>query len=355
MAALFGAPELAASGDGRLELFVFDIEGALWHIWQTGWSNGWSGWAHQGCSLPGASWPAAVTRSFDGRLELFVAAGDVRHQWQTTWSNGWSAWTTLGSPREVFPGLGFHAPAAAANADGRLELFVANGALWRMEQTSWSNGWSRWLPHGSPPGGVLVVSPVEAARSGDGRVVVFVVDKAGSLWNVEQTAVGGSWSDWNHFGSVDGGLDDRPALARSADGRLELFVRGNDGALWHRWQEQVGPPANWSAWVSGGPAGGGLLDHPVVGASADGRLELFMTAADGNIWHRWQTAASNGWSAWTSETSAGCGFTDAAPGLGRSGDGRLELFAVGRDGALWHKCQTRASNRWSGWTSHGHP
>jgi hypothetical protein len=250
MPALFGAPELAASGDGRLELFVFDIEGELWHIWQTAWSNGLSGWSLQG-SVEGASWPATVAPSGDGRLELFVAAGTVAHQWQT----------------------------------------------------AWSNGWSQWLPHGSPPGGVLVVGPVEAARSADGRVVVFVVDDDGSLWKVEQTAANGSWSDWGYFGSVDGGQDDRPALARSADGRLELFVRRNDGALWHRWQ----------------------------------------------------TAASNGWSPWTSEGSAGGGFTDAAPGLGRSGDGRLELFVVGRDGGLWHKWQTAASNGWSAWASHGHP
>ena len=354
MPRLFGAPELAASGDGRLELFVFDIEGELWHIWQTAWSNGWSGWSLQ-AALEGASWPATVAPSGDGRLELFVSAGTVAHQWQTAWSNGWSDWTTLGAPPEVIPGLGFYAPAVAPNADGRLELLVANGALWRLEQTAWSNGWSQWLPHGAPPGGLLVVGPVEAARSADGRVVVFVVDNDGSLWKVEQTAANGSWSDWGYFGSVDGGLADRPALARSADGRLELFVRGNDGALWHRWQEQVDPSASWSEWVSEGTAGGGLLDHPVVAASADGRLELFMTGVDGNVWHRWQTAASNGWSPWTSEGSAGGGCTDAAPGLGRSGDGRLELFVVGRDGALWHKWQTAASNGWSAWASHGHP
>src|ERR1022692_1511300 len=178
MPALFGAPELAASGDGRLELFVFDIEGELWHIWQTAWSNGWSGWSLQG-SVEGASWPATVAPSADGRLELFVAADTVAHQWQTAWSNGWSDWTTLGAPPEVIPGLGFYAPGIAANADGRLELLVANGALWRLEQTAWSNGWSQWLPHGSPPEGLLVVGPVEAARSADGRVVVFVVDNDG--------------------------------------------------------------------------------------------------------------------------------------------------------------------------------
>ena len=277
------------------------------------------------------------------------------HQWQTAWSNGWSQWVSLGSPPPTAPGLGYFAPGIAPSADGRLVLFVANGALWRLEQTSWSNGWSAWLSNGSPAKGGLLVGPVAAVRSGDGRIYAFVVDSHGAMWSVNQTGLGGPWSKVTSFDTVPGGLVDRPASARSADGRLELFARGNDGALWHRWQDEVSTTAVWSGWVSEGAAGGGLLDHPVVGASADGRLELFMTGVDGNIWHRWQTVASNGWSAWTSAGSAGGGFTDAAPGLGRSGDGRLELFAVGRDGNLWHKWQTVASNGWSGWISHGQP
>ena len=84
--------------------------------------------------------------------------------------------------------------------------------------------------------------------------------------------------------------------------------------------------------------------------SADGRLELFLTGADGNIYHSWQVQASDGWSApWVSEGSAGGGFTAAAPALSRNGDGRLELFAVARDGNLYHKWQTAASNGWSQW------
>lgn len=48
--------------------------------------------------------------------------------------------------------------------------------------------------------------------------------------------------------------------------------------------------------------------EPVVAPSGDGRLELcvfgrqmaiFAIAADGNVYHKWQTAASNGWGPWT--------------------------------------------------------
>jgi hypothetical protein len=353
MTQLLGAPVVAANGDGRLELFAFTRDGALWRIEQTGWSNSnsWSGWTAEGTA---GSWPATVTPSGDGRLEVFVAGNGLAHASQTAWSNGWSPWGNLGSP--TGPSTSFFGPGVAPNADGRLEVFVANGELWRLEQTAWSssNAWSAWQPH-SRPSGSFVVGPATAGRTADGRVEVFVVDNVGALWNIRQKVVNGSWSDWNAFGSAGRGLEDRPALARNADGRLIVFVRSGDGTLWSRTQTQVSAADDWSGWVSEGTGGGGFFDHPVVGASADGRLELFLTGEDGNIWHKRQTAASGSWSAWVSEGAAGGGFSATAPELGRNGDGRLELFAVARDGNLWHKWQTAASNGWSGWSSLGQP
>jgi len=92
----------------------------------------------------------------------------------------------------------------------------------------------------------------------------------------------------------------------------------------------------------------------VLGASADGRLELFVTGADRNVWHSWQTQASNGWSGWVS-TMPGPGAEGASPEVRASGDGRLELFVVGADGNLWHRWQTQASNGWSAWVAVEHP
>lgn len=350
MARFFGSPSLAASGDGRLELFALDIEGTLWHIWQVAWSNGWSNWSRRG---EASSWPASVAASGDGRLELFVVGdGGLSHSYQTAWSNGWSGWHTHPAPQSPV-GAGFFAPGIAAGANGRLSAFVGDGALWRLQQTGWSNGWSAWQPHGSPPGG-LVLGPVSAHRSGDGRIEVFVIDNNGRMWNVRQTSPDSSFSDWNDFGLPDVALDDRPGLARSADGRLELFATGVDGALYHQWETGVGTFI-WSGWVSAGkPEGTRFVDHPAVAPSADGRLELFVTGADGNVWHRWQIRASNGWSNW-SATRPAAGAAGAAPELRASGDGRLELFVVGADGNLWHAYQTQASNGWSAWHAHAHP
>jgi len=37
----------------------------------------------------------------------------------------------------------------------------------------------------------------------------------------------------------------------------------------------------------------------------------------------------------------------------RNADGRLEIFGVGTDNALWHIWQTAPNNGWSGWESRG--
>src|SRR5580698_7903374 len=92
---LFGSPELMPSGDGRLELFVLTIDGGLWHIWQTAWSNGWSAWSHAGSA---GEWPVAMARNGDGRLIVFFVTGGISSIEQTAWSNGWAAGPALGTP-----------------------------------------------------------------------------------------------------------------------------------------------------------------------------------------------------------------------------------------------------------------
>jgi hypothetical protein len=93
------------------------------------------------------------------------------------------------------------------------------------------------------------------------------------------------------------GFASTPALARNGDGRLELFVRGNDGALWHLWQ--TADSSAWSEhWISHGDAGVGFASAPALARSGDGRLELFVRGNDGALWHLWQTAPSGAWSEW---------------------------------------------------------
>jgi hypothetical protein len=94
------------------------------------------------------------------------------------------------------------------------------------------------------------------------------------------------------------------------------------------------------------------LSGAVAGAcNVDGRLEMFGVGTDHALWHIWQTAAHSGpWSAWSSLA----GGITSEPAVAVNTDGRLEVFVRGNDNALWHIWQTAAhSGPWSAWASLG--
>ncbi|WP_411374066.1 matrixin family metalloprotease [Arthrobacter sp. MPF02] len=105
-------------------------------------------------------------------------------------------------------------------------------------------------------------------------------------------------------------------------------------------------PEPWSGWSS---LGGVITSDTTVGRNKDGRLEAFARGTDGAVWHRWQTAPSSGWAGWHS--LGGIITTEIA--AGSNADGRLEIFARGTDNALWHKWQTPSISSWLGWSSLG--
>jgi hypothetical protein len=243
---------VASNADGRLEVFAQGADQSLWHIWQTTPSGGWSNWFSQGHpNTGGIQGSLALAPSQDGRLELFAIGNDgaLWHIWQTVVNNGWSSWRSHGTPEgQTFAGSTIP-PVLAAQADGRLHLFVPSlgGDLWHISQTAVNNGWSDWTSHGQPDGN-LFSDPAAIAANANGRLKLFIPAGEG-VWHIWQTAPNGDWSDWfNQLPESPGGpvpVDGSPALAPSADGRLELFVLGFDKAIWHIWQTAINN--GWSA------------------------------------------------------------------------------------------------------------
>jgi hypothetical protein len=89
--------------------------------------------------------------------------------------------------------------------------------------------------------------------------------------------------------------------------------------------------------------------HLATATNADGRLEVFALGRDdGSPWHNWQQTGG-GWSGWGS-----LGGSASSIAVGQDDDGRLEVFAIGSDQAVWHKSQlTPNGPSWSGWGSLG--
>ena len=146
-------------------------------------------------------------------------------------------------------------------------------------------------------------------------------------------------------------------LASNPDGRLEVFATADDGTLWHRWQTV--PNGGWSAWSSLKAPDPGISGEPQVARNADGRLELFTVASDGGVWHRWQSGPGRGpWKGWKLlDEGHATSSTQLAVGLGA--DGRLVVFvlAPGPGGGAELRQRQQFLPGWSGagWTYFGRP
>lgn len=92
----------------------------------------------------------------------------------------------------------------------------------------------------------------------------------------------------------------------------------------------------------------GSKPRPCVSNNADGRLEVFARGRDGAMYTAC-VLTGGGWSSWINMG----GSLRGDPCVARNQDGRMECFCVGTDGAIYHAYQTTANGTWSGWSSMG--
>jgi hypothetical protein len=297
----------------------------------------------------------AIGRNADGRLEVFSIDlnNDMWHVWQTAPNGTWSSLSLLNNLANAsyYAGL-----AVDQNADGRLEVFaIADGALWHIWQTTAGGGWYKsWFSSGKPSGINLQAGPT-LVRNADGRLEAFASGSDRALWHIWQTAPNGTWSSWASLGmppnmqNIPG-----PVVEKNADGRIEVFEAGSDDALWHIWQTTAG--GGWyKSWFSSGKpsASAGMYMGPSVIQNADGRLEVFTVGTDGALWHIWQNVPNGTWNQWTSLGTPSNVQLNTGPTVGKNKDGRLEVMVADNNGVLWHTIQVAPGKDWNDWASLG--
>jgi hypothetical protein len=72
-----------------------------------------------------------------------------------------------------------------------------------------------------------------------------------------------------------------------------------------------------------------------VGYNQDGRIELFALGDNDAVWHIGQTAPGDGWGRWMSLGQPAAGLLDEDPAVTQQQKGRLVVFAAAADGAIW--------------------
>jgi hypothetical protein len=270
-----------------------------------------------------------IAANADGRLQVFVRgpAGDIATKWQVTPNGGWSSWASLG-------GGTVGAPSVARNLDGRLELVAraTDNSIWHNWQTAPNAGWTGWYPLG----GIATSDPV-IAKNGDGRLEIFVLGTDGALDHRWQLSPGGGWADWSPLGSPGGPLADPVAITR-ATGEIAVFAVDASKRGVH-FIQQV--PGGWSAWQD---LGGTVVSPPTVAANQDGRLEVFGEGTDAALWHRWESSPNGPWGGWASLAGL-VGMPTAAI----DAKGALQVFVRGTNDTMFRIGQVSAGSGWGAW------
>jgi hypothetical protein len=137
-----------------------------------------------------------------------------------------------------------------------------------------------------------------------------------------------------------------PAAYRFTSGtttQVGWFVTGTDHALYQSWSNNgVQSPS----WVN---LGGKLTSSPAATSPGNGVIDVFVRGTNGALYEKTTTDGGTTWSNWASlggQIPAG-----TAPAVSSWSSGRLDLFVQGMNGALYHK--SYSGSTWSGWENLG--
>jgi Putative amidase domain len=187
----------------------------------------------------------------------------------------------------------------------------------------------------------------------------FVLGADHTVWNIWKTADSNSpWSAWGILVNSAVQLS-KPAVGVLSDGRLNLFATSSDGNVWSMYKLTTDPGCLWSSWGSVGKPGAGATGQVQIGTLPDGRMSLFALDVNGTAWGNWKTttSTSSAWNGWVEQGTGNGGVALIKLTVGTLSDGRLNLFATASNGTVWstYKLTTDATSGWSSWGSVGTP
>lgn len=297
-----GSPiAVARNADGRLELFGTDQTGKLWNTHQRTVSGDLVRWNEIGTGWVPGGWSSVTARpNEDGRIEVFAtdATHDVRFMSQVTPGSGSSGYSP---PDGGFGDGSFASSMALSDESGRLELFgmLSNGLVFhRWQNTKSTDDWHDWIPFG------VSATQLAAECGPDGRAVLVGIDYRGRLFQRKKLIPNGQTeAEWGPVLPLDGELSSL-TMARNLKGRLAIFGTNRDGQVWQRHETAVGSAStqSWTPWQEVPTPKRMNMRHIAAERNGHrGRIELHAIDSTGMLYRSKQrNPDGDTWSPWAS-------------------------------------------------------
>jgi hypothetical protein len=240
--ALVSAPAVAGFGNGVMA-FGLASDGKIYINQKTvmAHNGAWSGWAWNLTppATPLQGDPAAVERS-NGDISVLARSTDGKIWERVRQANGnWTAWVQVG------PGGSCTSPPSALRFGASVHVFcqASDGNVWRNTSSA-SLSWQGWgMIMTPPPGKVMTADPPAVVDDGQGKLHHFVRVTDNSIWGIVFNTGTGIWGSWFAMG---GATNYGPAASSSGDGRVDVFATGTNGQLYH----SVFDPTRWDdGWM----------------------------------------------------------------------------------------------------------
>jgi len=229
-----------------------------------------------------------TARNADGRIELFVRNqwGNVFHRYQVTPNGGWNpeGWLPFG-------GSGLVSIAAATRSDGRLEVvgIGGDGHMYHRVQYVPNSGWDAdWsLVGGASLKSVLLV------RGAHGLNAIALDTNGGP--NVEEAHADAA-GVWSGFSTIGGKHMSSIVVGTMHDGRLDILGLPFTSASPTYELSQAKITYAWNigfsrlAWPQG-------VDQLAVASDAEDDFLAFARGTDGVVYIAMQAPTATGWSA----------------------------------------------------------
>jgi hypothetical protein len=155
---------------------------------------------------------------------------------------------------------------------------------------------------------------------------------------------GGSWSGWELVPGSAGKLAGGPSATSWAPGRHDIVARGTKNQVLH-WSWDSSDPKWYFDEALGSPkkegVPQGIVGDPAISSWGKNRLDLFAQGWNGHLWHRWFNGS--GWGEW--EQLPGATLV-GGPSAVSWGPGRIDVVARGSSDHMLHWSWDESDSIW---------